>query len=100
MSARRLAPSSALASVEAELLAERASALGRAGTRLERALDAWTRFEARDERDDREREALLTAVRDAAYALLVQRDCAGFRCDNFAWIRAHYDLPDAALRRI
>ena len=45
-------------------------------------------------------EAVLTEVRDATYALLVQRDCIGFRMDNLAWIRRHYDIPDRALRRI
>lgn len=100
VSARLRSPSNALASVEAELLAERASALGRAGTRLDRALAAWARHEAGEAAEQVEREALLDAIREAAYALLVQRDCAGFRCDNLAWIRAHYDIPDAAFRRI
>lgn len=89
-----------LAGVERELLAERASALGRAGRRLERALATWNHVSARPETAAAELEAALIEVRDATYALLVQRDCTGFRMDNLAWIRRHYDVPDAALRRI
>lgn len=83
-----------------ELLAERANALGRAGARLEQAIRDWRRFDSSGRSDESEASALLDRVRETAYALLVQRDCAGFRCANLQWIRDHYDIPDAALRRI
>ena len=90
----------ALDGVQRQLLEERAYALGRAGRRLERALGRWRRVERDGELAGRERDAALAEVRDATYALLVQRDCTGFRMDNLAWIRRHYDIPEQALRRI
>ncbi|MDX1620770.1 MAG: DUF6665 family protein [Nitriliruptorales bacterium] len=89
-----------LANVERELLEERANALGRAGDRLDRALATYRSIDGRPDVPRDRVEAALTEVRDATYALLVQRDCIGFRMDNLAWIRRHYDIPDRALRRI
>ena len=74
--------------------------MGRLGRRLERALARWKAIEQVDDVEPSEVEEILGEVRDATYSLLVQRDCAGFRMDNFAWIQRHYDIPDAALRRI
>lgn len=90
----------ALGTVESELVAERAASLGRAGTRLEDAIAAWRAVtdDAAARGDDRA--AALAEVTAAAYALLVQRDCIGIRCDNLRWIREHYDLPTEALRRL
>lgn len=90
----------ALGGVEAELAGERASALGRAGDRLEHALDAWRRLAGAPGASDAELTAALDAVARATYALLVQRDCAGFRTDNLGWLRRHYEIPEAAIRRI
>ena len=86
--------------MQRELLEERAYALGRVGRRLERALARWKALEHAADVASPEVEEVLDEVRDATYALLVQRDCAGFRMDNFAWIQRHYDIPAAALRRI
>ena len=85
--------------VENQLSEERANALGRVGDRLEQAIAAWERLDVGPDGSTEERHLALMAVRDAAYALLVQRDCAGFRHGNLAWIRRHYAIPDAALPR-
>ncbi|MBW3663108.1 MAG: hypothetical protein KY469_08415 [Actinobacteria bacterium] len=83
--------------VEVALIEERANALGRVGDRLEEALSAWR---VAVDGDPAEREAALVRVRDAAWALIVQRECVGFRCDNLRWIRRHYDIPPEAFRMI
>lgn len=90
--------------VEQALVEERASALGRIGRRLEDALAQWRRVRdaAADGRadDPAEVDAALDAVARATHDLLIQRECSGFRMNNLAWIREHYDVPGEALRRI
>ena len=83
-----------------DLAAERANALGRAGTRLEEAIDTWRLMREVGHASGEQLVAALTGVRDALWALLVQRECAGFRGDNLATIRRHYDVPEAAVRRL
>ena len=83
-----------------ELAEERANTLGRAGTRLRDALAAY-RAALETAGDDRERvDAALTRARDAAWALVVQRECAGFRSRDFGWLREHWQVPEEVLRRI
>lgn len=89
-----------MAAVDAELLEERAAALGRAGDRLERALARWQELSARDDVTGEQVDARLEEVAAATYALVVQRDCAGFRYGNLRWIRTQYQLPDEVLRRL
>lgn len=92
--------SDALAAVECDFIAERASALGRIGSRLEAAIEAWERLRAAGEVDDPRVRAALHDVVEAAWALLVQRECAGFRVGNLRWIGRAYRVPDEALRRL
>jgi hypothetical protein len=81
-----------------ELADERAHTLGRAGHRLNDALAA---YRAALESGGREQlEAALQRARDAAWALVVQRECAGFRSPDFGWLREHWQVPDEVLRRI
>jgi hypothetical protein len=94
------------AALAAELAKERAEAAGRAGRRLDDALaeharahaDALASPHGRVARDEEDR--LLGAIASAVYALMVQRECLGFRRDNLRWIRRSYDLPPAVLRRL
>lgn len=81
-----------------ELADERAHVLGRAGTRLTEALTAYR--EAVEAGDPERVETALADARDAAWALSVQRECAGFRSRNFGWLREHWQVPEEVLRRI
>lgn len=92
--------SGALAAVEREFVSERASALGRAGSRLQDAIATWEAAQAAPGASDRRVQPALDEVVAAAWALLVQRECAGFRIDNLDWIRRVYGLPDQALQRL
>lgn len=86
--------------LEVDLVAEQANALGRAGQRLEDASRAYRHLASSDDADPAELHTALREVRDATYALLVQRECAGFHHGNLELIRRHYDVPDAAIRLI
>ncbi len=82
-----------LAAVELELAGERANALGRAGDRLAETIDTWRLLVEVGAASHAEVERALHDVRDAAWALIVQRECTGFRLDNLGWIRRNYDIP-------
>lgn len=88
------------ASLEREILAERAESLRRAGDRLQEALESRALLVEVGLATADQLEAALADVADAAWSLIVQRECAGFRMDNLAWIRAEYDLPPEVLRRV
>lgn len=82
------------------LAGERANALGRAGRRLEEAVDTHRLLVEVGRAEDQQIAASLRAVRDAAWALMVQRECAGFRSKDLAWLRTHYRVPAEVLRRL
>lgn len=98
--ARRGTTSGRMLGVERALAEERADSLGRAGTRLEDAIDTWHLLQQVGYASEEQVAAALAEIRDAAWALLVQRECVGFRADNLGWIRTHYAIPRAALDRI
>ncbi len=98
--ARRGNTSGRMLGVERALAEERADALGRAGTRLEDAIDTWRLLIEVGHATELQVAAALVEIRDAAWALMVQRECIGFRADNLGWIRKHYAIPPEALRRI
>lgn len=82
-------PDTAFAALESELMAEAAASLGRAGTRLERALAALAACDA----SRRElRGELLDAAGAAAYAYIVQREALGMR-DSSAALDV-YEVPE------
>ncbi|MCW5697579.1 MAG: hypothetical protein KIS96_12710 [Bauldia sp.] len=76
-----------LAALEAEILAERAASLARAGERLERAVAALGAAAG----DAPERAALRDAAREALWALIVQREACGFRDSD--GVIAAYGVP-------
>lgn len=86
--------------VDAELVKERAEALGRAGRALEGAVTAYRAATATGSVSADEEERLLAHVAANVYRLAVQRECAGARHGNLAAIGAAYDVPAAALRRL
>lgn len=88
--------------VEVELVRERADALGRAGRALEHALAAYRSATAASvgslppDEDAR----LIASITASLYRLVLQRECSGARAGNLAAVRAAYDIPEAALRRL
>lgn len=86
--------------VEVALAGERASALGRAGTRLEDAVAAYRLAVAAGGLSPDQEEELLDRVTSQLYRLLVQRECAGARSENLRSIQRAYRVPDAAVRRL
>lgn len=89
----------ALEQVELDLAEERANALGRVAGALEESIEVWRLLVDVGAATEEQIEAALANVASAAWALLVQRDCAGFRGDNRRWIRENFDVPAEALRR-
>ncbi len=86
--------------VELALTEERANALGRIGDRLERAIRAWEELRDDGAASDDDRDEALSEVREALWMLVVQRECSGFRLDNHAWVRQHYDVPPEVWARV
>ena len=76
-----------------ELVSERAAALGRAGRKVELALE-----DLRQGQDGPDREALLKTAAAAVWAFFVQREACGFRDQK--GVIAHYDIPRAVLVRM
>ena len=92
-----------------ELAGERAHTLGRAGRRLEEALAAYRAAlddaahaggNAHQAATADQVRAAFVRARDAAWALVVQRECAGFRSRDLGWLREHWQVPDEVLRQI
>lgn len=79
---------------------EQASALGRAGDRLEEALDTYRLLVDVGAATRVQVAAALDEVVAAAYSLVVQRECTGFVHANRAWIQRFYDVPAEALARL
>jgi hypothetical protein len=76
-----------------ELVSERAAALGRAGRKVEVALQGL-----RAGQDGPDREALTKEAAAAVWAFFVQREACGFRDQR--GVIAHYDIPRAVLVRL
>ena len=66
-----------LVEIEVGILGDTAAALGRAGRRLGRAVDALAAFDRRGIRRPRERSALLHAAADALWVYVVQKEAIG-----------------------
>jgi hypothetical protein len=81
--APRQAPSLGLATLEREMMEERAATLGRLTRAFEEALAAYTSFdaapEAADERRAARRERLLDRAGEALWYFVVQREALGLR---------------------
>ena len=88
--------------VEVELVKERAEALGRAGRRLEDAVIDYRAAlgAAEGALPAARRDALLDEIAAQLYRLVLQRECSGARHGNLEAIRAAYDVPAEAIRRM
>lgn len=80
--------------LDEEILAEQASALGRAGMAVEKALKKLRACEAEDE----SRPALVQDAADKVYGFLIQRELCGLR-DRREVISA-YGIPGEVLARL
>jgi len=85
-----------LAAVQSEIAAERAAALGRAETRLQKALDAIRRFDA-GELKGKKRERLLNEASEACLGYVVQREALGLPASD---IRKDYCVTDEIWNRM
>ncbi|MGQ0843352.1 MAG: DUF6665 family protein [Sporichthyaceae bacterium] len=83
-----------------EVAQERASALGLAGRRLEEAVARYRALVEDDAAGDQQLAEAFAQTRDAAWALMVQRECAGFRSRDLGWLRDLWQVPDEVLRQI
>jgi hypothetical protein len=90
----QLVPETGASVLDAEILAEKAAALGRAGRAVEAALAALK--DAGPQAPDRE--ALLACAAEAVWGFLVQRELCGLK-DQQTIIR-DYAVPGAVLARL
>lgn len=86
--------------VEEALAEERANALGKAGKKLEDAIDDHRLLVEVGHATAEQVDHALEAVVQATWELIVQRECCGFRADNHRWLRQHYDVPDQVFLRL
>lgn len=86
-----------LSALEYELMAEKADALARAGSKVEKALAALKACPAAPENGD-ERRRLLEEAADLVWSFLVQREICGFRSQTDAIKR--YDIPREVMIRL
>jgi hypothetical protein len=85
--------------LEHELAEERAGALGRAGRRLEHALDRYRGYESSGAASrDAKREWLLWDLAERVEAFVVQREACGLRDSRH--VLEHYGIPREALARV
>jgi hypothetical protein len=85
--------------IKQEVAEEKAGALGRAGRRLEQALDVFRDYEASTAPyAPAKRERLLWDLADHVYAFVVQREACGLR--NSHQVLKHFDIPREALARV
>lgn len=85
--------------IKQEVAEERAGALGRAGRRLEQALDEFRDYESSTAaRASAKRERLLWGLAEHVYAFVVQREACGLR--DSRQVLKHFDIPREALARV
>jgi hypothetical protein len=80
--------------IEIEILAEKASALGRAGERVEKALELLRSAD----RESPERHALLKDAAEAVYGYFIQRELCGLRRHHE--VIREYGIPNEVLVRL
>jgi hypothetical protein len=85
-----------LATVQSEIAAERAAALGRTESRLRKTLDAIRRFDA-GEQKGKKRESLLNEASDACLGYVVQREALGLPTAD---LRKEYGVSDEVWNRM
>lgn len=86
--------------VQHEIAEEKADALGRAGRRLQHALERFRELErsARQEQTLAKREQLLWELAERIESLIVQREACGLRDSRY--VLAFYGVPSEAVARV
>jgi hypothetical protein len=85
--------------IKHEVAEEKAGALGRAGRRLEQALDLFRDYERSGEpHAPGKRERLLWELAERVHALIVQREACGLR--DSRQVLKHFAIPREALARV
>ncbi len=87
--------------VQHEIAEEKADALGRAGNRLQRALERFRELEQRTANTEHtrlKRERLLWDLAERVEALIVQREACGLRDSRY--VLAFYGVPKEAVARV
>jgi hypothetical protein len=85
--------------LEAEIAKERATALGRAGRKLDESLERY-RLLVASRATANEIDTLLYDIAENLWALVVQRELIGFVHENMRFIRERFDIPAAAFARM
>lgn len=88
----------ALGAVDAEIIEEQASSLGRAGRRLEKAIAELKAADGASAVSEANRAALLAEAREALWFLVVQREAMGIR--GASEVLAVYEVPAEVSRGI
>lgn len=88
-----------ITALDLELIKEKASALGVAGTKLQKALDRY-RFESERDWRSTNQDQVLEQIRNAFSELLIQRELAGLVHENVQWIASTYAVPANVLRKL
>jgi hypothetical protein len=85
--------------IKLEVAEDKAGALGRAGRRLEQALDEFRDYETSTAAHaPAKRDRLLWKLADIVYAFIVQREACGLRDSRH--VLKHFDIPREALARV
>ena len=95
---RRRGPQTGAGILDAEILAEMASSIGRTGRALEKALGDLRAHDEDSGTDRQKRGALLQAAADRAWALFVQYDMAGLSSQS--QLVKRYGIPGEVLVRV
>lgn len=90
----------ALGAVEAELVGEKAAALGRITMALAEAMAGWQRLDRDDAATPASRNDAIDRVSRAAWHVVVQRESLGMYGDHVAWMREVHGVPPQALARM
>jgi hypothetical protein len=87
--------------VQLEVAEEKADALGRAGRRLQQAIEVFREHEQRavaERRADAKRDRLLWDLAERVESLIVQREACGL--GDSRYVLAFYDVPNEAVLRV
>jgi Family of unknown function (DUF6665) len=85
--------------LEKEIARERASALGRAGKKLEASLERY-RLLVAARATAQELDLLLDEIAQNVWSLVVQRELIGFIHENLHFVRERFEIPAAAFSRM
>ena len=83
--------------LELQLLKEHSSALGRAGKKLDDAINVYQQQQSQH-LTPQQTHIFLTSIAQNLHTLMIQRELTGFTDSNLSTIRKYYDIPEAAIK--